>query len=87
MRKTATVSHEETLMALRIACFSVAMLWWGTALAWFDEGHMKVAALAYEQLTAQPDRGATARQGLIDPQRKRVPLAALHDVPRILSSR
>jgi hypothetical protein len=48
---------------------------------------MKVAALAYEQLTAQPDRGATARQGLIDPQRKRVPLAALHDMPRILSSR
>ncbi|NKQ73446.1 phospholipase [Rhizobium sp. UPM1132] len=38
-------------MTLRIACFLAAMLWCGTALAWFDEGHMKVAALAYEQLT------------------------------------
>ncbi|TBD50478.1 hypothetical protein ELH22_37850 [Rhizobium ruizarguesonis] len=35
----------------RIAILTAALAWSVPAFAWWDEGHMKIAALAYEQLT------------------------------------
>jgi hypothetical protein len=39
------------MMISRIAILTAALAWSVPAFAWWDEGHMKIAALAYEQLT------------------------------------
>lgn len=36
---------------LRVLCLISPLLWSTTAWAWWDEGHMRVAAMAWEQLT------------------------------------
>ncbi|ANL10325.1 phospholipase C/S1-P1 nuclease domain-containing protein [Rhizobium sp. N113] len=65
-------------MFTRIIAFSLAGLWSTSALAWWDEGHMRVAAMAYELLT--PGAKAEANRLIrINPQYGEWAAAVPHD--------
>ncbi|MGR9503678.1 S1/P1 nuclease [Rhizobium leguminosarum] len=73
-------------MLFRIAVLSLATFWSTSALAWWDEGHMRVAALAYELLT--PEAKAEANRLIkLNPQYGDWAAAVPHDLEETPESR